>query len=455
MRFYVRNPFFLRVLLVVALDFACLAVAAFVARAISGPELPIGFFCAGLVLVGAGSFLALQATGAYDLEVLGHRHRTFRAILGAMGIALVIGLGIYLTVPAPGSKEILARTALLFVPLLLTERAAVRSLSRRMVRRIVIVGASDLSLAIAEVIRARGGIGLQVVGFLSDEPDRLGSTINGVRVLGTTNVLEKVMRDDVADWVVVASKARDEHFPSDQLLQLKLHGTRVISGVDFYERITGEIYLRDLRASHLIFSEGFRIGRLQAFVKRAFDIALASFGLVVAAPVLLLAAAAIKLESRGPILFRQTRLGENDRPFELLKLRSMAHDAERATGAVFATRQDPRITRAGRIIRRTRIDELPQYWNVLKGDMSIVGPRPERPEFVEELSQRYPYFRLRSACRPGLTGWAQTRHGYVADLEGFEQKIALDMYYLKHRSIWLDLSIIWTTVRTVVTLSGV
>jgi len=456
MWFYVRNPFLRRVLLVVFLDLSCFAAAGFAARSIAAPEMPLLLFTAAIAVAAGGLVLALQATGAYDLGVLGDGRRTLSAVVATMGIGMAAGLVFYFVVPAPpGTKGVLAHGAAMFFPAMLLTRLVFRTVSRQRLTRILLVGTSDLSFAISEAIGSRSGLGLEVVGLLSDDPDHQGASLNGVEVVGKIHNLEKVILADLADSVVMASQSREEHFPSDQLLQLKLRGFPVESGIELYERISGEIYLRNLRSSQLIFSEGFRLGRIQAFAKRCLDVGFALTGLAVAAPVLLLGALAIRLDSRGPILYRQTRLGQFDRPIELLKLRSMSHEAEQETGPVFASRNDPRITRVGRFLRRTRIDELPQLWNVLRGDMSVVGPRPERPEFVERISQRFPYFRYRSMCKPGVTGWAQSRLGYVSEIDGFERKLALDLYYLKHRSFSLDLSIIWSTVRTVVTLSGV
>jgi lipopolysaccharide/colanic/teichoic acid biosynthesis glycosyltransferase len=188
--------------------------------------------------------------------------------------------------------------------------------------------------------------------------------------------------------------------------------------------------------------------------QRSLDLIGGGILLALSLPVLVLAALAIKLESHGPVLYRQRRLGKNDKPFMMNKLRSMRQDAETKSGAVFTSDDDDRITRTGYFIRRTRIDELPQLWNVLRGEMSLVGPRAERPEFVEVLSDTYPYYSLRTSVRPGVTGWAQTRYGYVNNVEAYEEKLALDLYYLKYRSLLLDLTILAQTVKTVLHFRG-
>jgi exopolysaccharide biosynthesis polyprenyl glycosylphosphotransferase len=279
--------------------------------------------------------------------------------------------------------------------------------------------------------------------------------VDGVPVLGKVHEIEKIVAKERIGRIVVASKSRSEYFPAEELLAAKLGGRHVESGVAFYERITGRVYLRDLRPSYLIFTHGFRVGSVSTRLKRVLDVAVSALGLLLAAPVLGLCALAIRLDSPGPILYRQERVGQHGRRFRVCKLRSMRHRAEQTTGAVFTRENDDRVTRVGGFLRKTRLDELPQLWNVLVGEMSLVGPRPERPEFVDSLCERYPYFRLRSVLKPGLTGWAQIRHGYVNDVEGFEEKLALDLYYMKYRSLVMDLLILWKTAKTMVLLHGV
>jgi exopolysaccharide biosynthesis polyprenyl glycosylphosphotransferase len=325
----------------------------------------------------------------------------------------------------------------------------------RFSQHVLVIGTSDLGLAIAAAMRERGNLGARLVGFLSDQSTHQRETIDGVRVLGKVHEIEKVIDHERIDRIVVASKSRSEYFPSEELLAAKLGGRHVESGVAFYERITGRVYLRDLRASYLIFTDGFRLSAFSSSLKQALDFTVSAIGLVLVAPVIGLCALAIRLDSPGPILYRQERVGQRGRVFRVCKLRSMRHRAEDETGAVFSRENDDRITRVGRFLRKTRFDELPQLWNVLVGDMSLVGPRPERPEFIDALSERYPYFRLRSALKPGLTGWAQIRHGYVNDMDGFEEKLALDLYYMKHRSFTMDLLILWHTAKTMVLLHGV
>lgn len=456
---YARNPFGVRIALVMALDFACLLVAAFATRYWAETPVSHATFVTATAVLALGTFLVLQATGAYDLVTIRSGPKTRVSLLLAMGIGFAIALVFYFAVPVPESKEALVHAAVVFLPLFLLERKAFRSVSKRMRNRILLVGVSDLAVSLARSIESRRDLGLEIIGALSgnDEQDlpSLPRLVEGIPILGSLHAVEKVMSQGLADWVVVASKKRDEDLPDDQLLSLKLHGVPIFSGVALYERITGEVYHRSLRSTVLIFDERLGMTLFERVVKRAFDVVVALVALVVTAPILLTAAIAIRLDSKGPVFFRQTRAGRFLMPFQIVKLRTMVEGAERETGAVFASRADMRITRVGHLLRRTRIDELPQFWNVLRGEMSIVGPRPERPEFLDEISERFPYFRVRSAFKPGVTGWAQVRDGYVGDIEGFEHKLAHDLYYMRNWSLSMDLSIMWTTVRTILSLDGV
>ena len=454
---YARNPFGVRVALVMALDLACLVVAALAARYWADTPITNATFISATAILAIGTFLVLQATGAYDLVTIRSSEKTRVSLLLSLGIGFAAALVFYFAVPLPRSQDALLHAAVVFLPLFLLERSAFRSVSKRMRNRILLLGASDLGIALVHSVAVRSDLGLEIVGILSgnNEEERLGTPVAGIPVLGTVYAVEKVMSQGIADWVVVTSKRRDEDLPDDQLLSLKLQGVPIFSGASLYERITGEVYHRSMRSSVLIFDDRLGMTLFERFSKRAFDLLIAFAALVLTAPILLAAAIAIRLDSKGAIFFRQTRVGRFHKPFQIMKLRTMVEGAERDTGAVFATRQDLRITRVGRFLRRTRIDELPQIWNVLKGDMSIVGPRPERPEFLDEISERFPYFRVRSAFKPGVTGWAQVRNGYVADIDGFEQKLAHDLYYMRNWSLSMDFSIMWTTVRTILSLRGV
>jgi sugar transferase (PEP-CTERM system associated) len=240
----------------------------------------------------------------------------------------------------------------------------------------------------------------------------------------------------------------------DELLRMKLAGIRFDHLPSVYEEYTGKIAVENLRPSWLIFSSGFNKTRWLTVSKRAIDVVTSLTLLVLALPVMLLAAILVKLTSRGPVFYHQQRVGQHDRVFTMHKFRSMCSDAEQHTGAVWARDGDDRVTPVGRMLRQTRIDELPQLWNVLRGEMSFVGPRPERPEFVESLKQQIPFYSQRHVVKPGITGWAQVYYSYGASVEDALEKLQYDLFYVKNLSIALDLFIIAKTVKTVLMRRG-
>jgi len=254
--------------------------------------------------------------------------------------------------------------------------------------------------------------------------------------------------------VVSLADARGK-LPMDRLLDIRLD-----SGVTFdhlasvYEEYTGKIAVENLRPSWLIFSEGFRKTRLLMTAKRILDLIFSAGGLLVGAPIMLLVAIAVRCTSSGPVLYHQRRVGRHGREFTAHKFRTMREDAERTTGPIWSTENDARVTPIGRFLRRTRLDEMPQLWNVLVGDMSFVGPRPERPEFVRQLTEQIPYYGQRHVLKPGLTGWAQVRYTYGASVEDAIEKLQYDLYYIKNLSIALDVVIALETIKTVITRRG-
>jgi sugar transferase (PEP-CTERM system associated) len=256
------------------------------------------------------------------------------------------------------------------------------------------------------------------------------------------------------DVLAVAMEDRRERLPIEELLQCRLAGIVVREQEALYERITGKIAVQALRPSYLIFNDGFTVQPWSELLKRVVDVVLSFVGILLSWPLMLATALAVRIDSPGPILFRQERVGRDGLPFTLLKFRSMRADAEKATGPVWATQDDPRITRSGRFIRKTRLDELPQLFNVLGGQMSLVGPRPERAVFVEELAKKIPYFRQRHIVKPGLTGWAQISYRYGSTFEDAVQKLQYDLFYIKNQSLLFDLSILFNTVKIVILRKG-
>lgn len=311
-------------------------------------------------------------------------------------------------------------------------------------QRVLLVGSSPLLEEICAYAARQDDMGLEIVGYVdSGYPDQV---LKGAKTIGPLEQLEEIAEAVKPDRIVVGLKERRDRMPVEMLLNLRFAGYAIEEVSTFYEKICRRISSQDLRPSQLIFTSEF-VSR-QNWFTTTFDVGVALTCLVLMLPVMLVIAVAIKLESRGPVLFRQKRVGQNNVPFTLYKFRSMRQDAEKHTGAVWSTAGDPRVTRVGCVIRRLRLDELPQFYNVLRRDMSIVGPRPERPEFVSVLAEKIPYYRQRHAVKPGITGWAQINYRYGETFEDAVRKFEYDLYYIKYMSHSLNQYIIFATVKT-------
>ena len=321
--------------------------------------------------------------------------------------------------------------------------------------RLLLVGTSAATIALArELYELRTQLGVEIVGFIDPDPSRVGASVINPGVIGTVEDIPAIVRARGVSRVVVSLSESRGALPMDKLLEMKLDGVAFTHLASVYEEYTGKIAVENLRPSWFIFSDGFKRSAWLPSVKRGIDLALSGLGLVIGAPVMGIVAVLIKLTSDGPVFYRQERVGQHGRVFTVHKFRSMWLNAEALTGAVWASPDDPRIMPLGRFLRRTRLDELPQLWNILTGDMSFVGPRPERPEFVSKLTRDIPYYGQRHAVRPGLTGWAQVRYTYGASVEDALMKLQYDLFYIKNMSLSLDLFIIFSTIKTVVLRRG-
>ncbi|MFN0243174.1 MAG: TIGR03013 family XrtA/PEP-CTERM system glycosyltransferase [Planctomycetota bacterium] len=286
------------------------------------------------------------------------------------------------------------------------------------------------------------------------EPGLAPTPLSSSETAGATTTLFDVVQEHEVDVVVVALEDRRQSLPTEQLLQCRLAGVDVKEREAIYEEITGKIAVEALRPSYLIFNEGFTRHPWGDLAKRTLDIASGLLIFSITWPLMIVTAIAVRVGSPGPILFSQERVGRDGQSFTLFKFRSMYTDAETRTGPVWAQADDPRITKAGKFIRRTRLDELPQLFNVLAGHMSLVGPRPERPHFVDELAKKIPYYRQRHIVKPGLTGWAQINYRYGSTIEDAIQKLQYDLFYIKNQSLLFDLSILFNTVKIVILRKG-
>jgi sugar transferase (PEP-CTERM system associated) len=316
--------------------------------------------------------------------------------------------------------------------------------------KVLILGTTKIAQQLLEELHRDGNPEFDVLGLVSEGPCSPFEALAGRRILGDVHDLERILRQHTPDIVVVALSERRGNFPSKEILDCKMQGIRVEDWPSFYEKLTGKIHVHNLRPSWLIFADGFARSDFVMAVKFCIDMALALIGLCLALPFMIICAVLIKLDSAGPVFFRQERVGEHGKVFSIIKFRTMVADAEKDTGPVWAQNVDPRVTRVGHLLRRTGMDEMPQLLNVLKGEMSFVGPRPERPPFVAELQQQLPYYTQRLVVKPGITGWAQVRYGYGATIEDSLEKLQYDLYYIKNMSIFLDFLIILSTIHKVV-----
>ena len=391
----------------------------------------------------------------YDFRVLSDRRELVVRLLQSLGATSLLLAAVYFWFPSLiiGRGVFILATAMV-LSAAVGWRAMFEWVSGRIGHRerLLLVGTSAATVSLANELKARKDLGIEIVGFV-DHMQRRISTAD-FEVLGTLDDIPEIVRAQAVDRVVVSLSDARGRLPMDQLLQMKLDGVRFDHLASVYEECTGKIAVENLRPSWFIFSSGFRKSRSLEAAKRAMDIMMSLIGIVLTAPIMLMVAALVRVTSPGPVIYQQQRVGKNGRVFTLYKFRSMRNDAEKHTGAVWATAGDTRVTPIGRFLRKARLDELPQFWNVLRGDMSFVGPRPERPEFVNELTRQIPFYGERHTVRPGLTGWAQVTFRYGATVEDSMEKLQCDLFYIKNLSIALDLFVILKTIQTVVLRRG-
>jgi sugar transferase (PEP-CTERM system associated) len=411
------------------------------------------------LLIAAVTQICLYYSDLYDLRLLTDRREVSTRITQALATASFILAATYFWFPLLMiGRGVFLIAAVLVILLVSGWRITFEWASGRIGprERLLLVGTTTPAVALArEMYERRHELGVEIVGFVDSDPTLVGTSLINPGVIGTIEDIPSIVRARGVDRVVVSLADARGRLPMDKLLEMRLDGVSFDHLASVYESYTGKIAVENLRPSWLIFSAGFKKSAFLSASKRALDLAAAGLGLVLAAPVMALAAMAIKLTSTGPVFYHQQRVGQHGRIFTVHKLRSMRQDAEAATGPVWASKQhDPRVTPVGRFLRRSRLDEVPQLWNVVIGDMSFVGPRPERPEFVSDLTRDIPYYGQRHVVRPGLTGWAQVRYTYGASVEDALQKLQYDLYYIKNLSLALDLFIILDTVKTVILRRG-
>jgi len=419
------------------------------------PDLPANLWKIALVTVVCQ--LCLYYNDFYDLTVVHSNRELIVRLLQAAGAASIVLAAVYFVSPdLMIGNGIFVSALFVFLVAILGWRLAFNSVtgSLKLEERVLFVGTGETARKVARQILDQHDFAYRVIGFIDDDASRIGERIVNPAIVGTPADMERLIAHHQIDRIVVGLSDRRGKLPVEELLRAKMAGVRVEDATTTYERVTGKILIDDLRPSWLIFSDGFRVSRLSRVMKRTIDLTLSIVMAIVALPLMLLATLLVLLDDGRPVLYRQERVGENGRAFVLTKFRSMRKDAEKGGKPMWATDGDDRITRIGRFLRKTRLDELPQLWNVIRGDMSFVGPRPERPFFVDQLSQQIPFYQQRHAVKPGLTGWAQVKYRYGSSLEDAMEKLRYDLYYIKHLSVIFDLTIVFDTVKVVLFRKG-
>jgi sugar transferase (PEP-CTERM system associated) len=419
-----------------------------------GPDAYISLFYEnGMLKIVTITALTMLLSYYFDLyepqRISGRWEIYFRLLLVLSVLSFALALVVYLFPKIDiGRGVLVAGVSILVIALAIWRRLYEWAIGLAVFReRVFVLGSGERARSIVQILRSRRDVGMEVIATES------AGTFNG-QLDEYVSDLRAFRRPKTAiDRIVIAMEDRRGSMPVRELLALRLNGVVIEDASPLIERLSGKVPLEGLTPSTLIFAEGFNVKAPLRLVSRIVSIAVSVIGLTICLPIIPFLALAVRLSSPGPVLFRQTRVGRRGRPFTILKFRTMAQNAE-ANGAVWAAKNDPRITSLGRFMRKTRLDEIPQLWNVLRGDMAFVGPRPERPEFVQWLTNEIGYYELRHIIRPGITGWAQVRYQYGASLEETKQKLEYDLYYIKHRSLGLDLLIMFETIKTILLRRG-
>lgn len=402
-----------------------------------------------IMVIGVICMLCFYYQDLYDPRFTAERSQLLARLLRALGVASILLAIVYLVFPA---AELTGGLAVLGISLIGACLAASHHVfaalnkSCRWSTPTLVIGEGPLASHVIEAIETRPELGLKLVGYLGASSR---SFSNGVPWLGSVEDLASIVRQVSVQQVIVAMEDRRARLPVETLLDLKTAGVGIQEGAEFYECTTGRIPVENIRLSWLIFGSGFRVSKIRSFYKRLMSVILAGIGLVVLFPIMLVIVFAIWLDSPGPVVFRQTRIGMGGLPFTLYKFRTMYHEADQGKDPLPVQPNDDRVTRVGRWLRRFRFDEIPQLYNILLGHMSLVGPRPFVPNQELELAQQIPLYKQRWAIRPGATGWAQVQRGYCATLDDNVEKLAYDLFYIKNMSIGFDLLIIFKTVKIV------
>jgi sugar transferase (PEP-CTERM system associated) len=446
---------------------ACLVTAAFLIATI----VRLGDSDAGLMLRYEQGFLKIVVVSGvvmacmyyfdlYDSAILSNRREVLTRIVQVLGtVCVLLAMLYYVYPPLELGRGIFLIGFTFLTALLFLWRRLFLTLNvlPRFAERTLIFGDGPLAEPLVRELSSRPELGLAVVGHVSKAAHQDASQNRAQSLIETVGLEDEIchaVKSLRANRIIIAMGDRRGTLPVELLLSLKGGGVQIQDGTDVYEAITGKVPVESLRLGWLLFSPGFHISRFLQVYKRCASLVVSTTGLLLSLPLIPFVALAVKLTSPGPLLYRQNRVGRAGNVFECYKFRTMRADAEADSGPTWAGDDDPRITRVGRFLRRTRIDEIPQLWNVLRGDMTLVGPRPERPEFVADLAKVIPHYNLRHTIRPGITGWAQIRYKYGSSIEDAKEKLRYDLFYVKNISPGLDLLILLQTIKTILWRRG-
>jgi exopolysaccharide biosynthesis polyprenyl glycosylphosphotransferase len=415
-------------------------------------------FTGGTAFLLVSSVVSLYLFGVYSSDAFRRRTRLMFRILAAQALAFIVTIGLMYLWSRGIGRGHFAITFSIATTLLILYRVVLASYftARTRAQRTLIAGAGWAGAEMIREIEQDGENDYEIIGLIDDDPELMGTEVEGYPVLSTSDDACQLLLENEADHVVVAvSHGRTDTFLRN-LLRCKTSGARVVEMADLYKAIAHKVPIKHVTDQWFILGHGFDLDArwMLANAIRILDLTLAVIGLTLAAPILLVAAAVIKITSPGPVFFTQDRVGEFGREFTLIKLRTMRNDAESKSGPVWSRKNDARVTPVGKFLRRTRIDELPQMINVLRGEMSFVGPRPERRFFVDQLTEKIPYYELRHTVKPGISGWAQVCYRYTNDEEGALEKLQFDLYYIQEMSLFLYGLVILKTIQTVVSKPG-
>ncbi|HJV26846.1 MAG TPA: TIGR03013 family XrtA/PEP-CTERM system glycosyltransferase [Aromatoleum sp.] len=399
-----------------------------------------------------------SALGFYRVTPVG---LSGRAVVARLAVSLLVSIplawGVFSILPWDyfASEALQFSVVLLVVVVLLMRGVVSRHESRSVFApRVLVIGTGPEAVEVQRSLGSSGRSGMEIVGFYAPGGEDCRVVSAGRVIENGMGLLEAVRDARVNDIIVAVRERRGGVLPIRELLDCKLRGVRVMDLSSFFERVQGKVRIDSLKASWLIYGDGFRQSPMRTFTKRCFDLAAAFLLLLPALPIMAVTSILILLEDGGPVFYRQERVGRAGRIFRVVKFRSMRRDAESDGKPRWATSHDDRVTRVGRILRRLRIDELPQLFNVISGEMSLVGPRPERPYFVDQLSHQVPFYAVRHSVKPGVTGWAQVRYQYGASIDEAIEKLQYDLYYVKNHTLVLDTLVLFETVRVVLTGEG-